>query len=59
MSRFRRLYQKYLEIIDGKNWIVDLDYTDAYFLIKVIACRNEINPYKQLSVLNNCIVMLK
>ena len=53
MFCFRGLYQKYLETNDGKNQIVDLEFKDAFVLIKVIAYRNEINPYKQLSILNN------
>ena len=53
MSYFRGLYQKYLETIDSKNCIVELEFKDALVLIKVIACRNEINSCKQLSVLNN------
>lgn len=33
--------------------MVDLEHKDAYVLIKVSACQNDINPYKQLSILNN------
>ena len=32
---------------------MDLEFKDAFVLIKVIAYRNEINPYKQLSILHN------
>ena len=53
MFYFRGLYQKYLETNDGKNQIGDLEFKDAFVLIKVIAYRNKINPYKQLSILNN------
>ena len=53
MSYFRGPYQKYLETIDSKNCIVELAFKDVLVLIKVIACRNEINSYEQLSVLIN------
>lgn len=51
MSCFRILYQNYLAVLNGKNWVVDLVLKDAFVLIKVVAGRKEIDPYKQLSVL--------
>ena len=49
---FRIPYQRYLKTLNGKNWAIGLVFIDAFVLIKVIAGPNDINPYKQLSVLN-------
>ena len=51
MSCFRILYQNYLAVLNRKNWVVDLVLKDAFVLIKLVAGRKEIDPYKQLSVL--------
>ena len=52
MSCFRIVYQRYLEIPNGRNWVIDLVFKYAFVLIKVITSRNDINPYKQLNNLN-------
>ena len=45
MSCFRILYQNYLAVLNGKNWVVDLVLKDAFVLIKVVAGRRkEIDP---------------
>ena len=51
MSCFRILYQNYLTVLNRKNWVVDLVLKDAFVLIKLVAGRKEIDPYKQLSIL--------
>ena len=51
MSCFRILYQNYLAVLNRKNWVVDLVLKDAFVLIKLVAGRKEIDPYKQLSIL--------
>ena len=40
-----KLYRK-------KNWLVDIDCRDSYVQMKVLANREDINPYKELSILN-------
>ena len=35
MPCFRTVYQKYLEILNGKNWVVDLVHKDAFVLVKI------------------------
>ena len=52
MSCFRIVYQRYLETPNGRNWVIGLAFKYTFVLIKVITGRNDINPYKQLSNLN-------
>ena len=49
---FQSLHRKYLENINGKNWVTDIVFKDVFVLIKVIDCRKDINPYKQLVISN-------
>ena len=49
MSCFWIVYQRYLEIPNGRNWVTGLAFKYNFVLIKVITGRNDINPYKRLS----------
>lgn len=51
MACFNLLYQKYLETFK-KNWVIDIVREDGFVAIKMIANRADIDPYKELIVLN-------
>ena len=51
MTGFNLIYQKYLETIK-KNWIVDIAREDCFIAMKIKANRANIDPYKELAVLN-------
>ena len=51
MAFFNLIYQKYLETV-RKNWIVNIAREDVFVAIKIIANRANIDPHKELAVLN-------
>ena len=51
MTFFNLIYQKNLEMIK-KNWILDIVHEYGFVTIKIIPNRDDINPYKELAVLN-------
>lgn len=52
LQLLQSLYRKFFENINGKNWVTDIVFKDVFVLIKVIDCRKDINPYKQLVISN-------
>ena len=54
MTCINLLYQEYLQKLQKKSWLVDIDCRDSYVQMKVLANREDINPYpyKELGALN-------
>ena len=45
------IYHRYLQTIK-KNWIFDIIREDGFDAIKIMANKNNIDPYKELNMLN-------
>ena len=56
MACFWPLYQKYLEIDTGKNWIINLKRNGCCSRIKIVSNKFDIDVNKQLKVLNDLYV---